>query len=391
MTIPDGWTVSTVEQLCHFENNRRIPVSESERAKRPGNVPYYGANGLQGYIDQAMFNEDLILLAEDGGHYDDFTNRPIAYRITGPAWVNNHAHVIKSRDPNFQNYLFYSLEHKDIRAHIVGGTRGKLNLGVLKNIPIAHPVDVSESIAIAEIIQSADDVISFQRTLISKLKMIREGALKDILTNGVDEKGVLRSPKTHEFVDTQIGPVPFTWALGPIENFLQLQRGHDLPLSARNEGNIPIIGSNGVDGTHDTQMYDAPGVITGRSGTIGKIHFVETSYWPLNTTLFVRDFRGNNPMFVAYFLEFLRLKRYSTGTGVPTLNRNLIHPTICAFPQKEEQNRIVTQLQTIDTRINSETRVMKKYEKIKIGLINDLLTGKVRVPISVPHGVEVAV
>lgn len=181
MTIPDDWTISTVEQLCHFENNRRIPVSESERAKRPGDVPYYGANGLQGYIDSAIFNEDLILLAEDGGHYDDFASRPIAYRITGPSWVNNHAHVIRSRDPDFQDFLFYSLEHKDIRANIVGGTRGKLNLGQLKNIQIAHPVNVSESIAIAEIIQLADNATTFQRQLIDKLEMIREGLISDLM------------------------------------------------------------------------------------------------------------------------------------------------------------------------------------------------------------------
>ena len=120
MSIPEDWELKTIEELCIFENHRRIPISEVERAKRPGKVPYYGANGQKGVIDVPIFDEDLILIAEDGGHYNDFRNRAIAYRIQGPSWVNNHAHVVRAKDPEDQNFIFYALEHKDIRKFING-------------------------------------------------------------------------------------------------------------------------------------------------------------------------------------------------------------------------------------------------------------------------------
>src|SRR5574337_2234521 len=120
--FPNARLADVVEIL----DNLRIPINGAERFSRAGTVPYYGANGLQGWIDRPLFNEPLILLAEDGGNFDDFTTRPIAYRIDGPAWVNNHAHIIRSKSGVCQSFIFWSIVHKDIRKYIAGGTRTKL-------------------------------------------------------------------------------------------------------------------------------------------------------------------------------------------------------------------------------------------------------------------------
>ena len=97
MNCSRNWSTWTIEECCDILDNKRIPVNSEEREKRIGDIPYYGANGLQGYIDDFIFDEHLILIAEDGGRFDEFTTRPIAYRISGKSWVNNHAHVLRAK------------------------------------------------------------------------------------------------------------------------------------------------------------------------------------------------------------------------------------------------------------------------------------------------------
>jgi len=103
---------------------------------------------------------------------------------------------------------------------------------------------------------------------------------------------------------------------------IELQRGYDLPKYKFQTGNVPVMGSNGVIGYHNIVKYVAPGVITGRSGTIGKVHFIETDYWPHNTSLFVKNFKGNEPKFIYYLLQSINLKDLADNTtAVPSLDR----------------------------------------------------------------------
>ena len=130
----EGWSSFAVEQCCDILDSMRVPVNAEDRDKRIGEIPYYGANGLQGYIDDYIFDEPLILIAEDGGCFNEFATRPIAYRIKGKSWVNNHAHVLRAKEAFCQDAVFYNLEHKDIQSFIVGGTRSKLNQVALRTI-----------------------------------------------------------------------------------------------------------------------------------------------------------------------------------------------------------------------------------------------------------------
>jgi type I restriction enzyme S subunit len=91
MTDTERWASVAISECCEILDSKRIPVNAEEREKRIGDIPYYGANGLQGYIDDFIFDEPLILIAEDGGRFDEYSTRPIAYRISSKSWVNNHA------------------------------------------------------------------------------------------------------------------------------------------------------------------------------------------------------------------------------------------------------------------------------------------------------------
>lgn len=133
-----------------------------------------------------------------------------------------------------------------------------------------------------------------------------------------------------------------TWTVKPLGDVCTLQRGFDLPSQDRRPGAYPLVSSSGVIDTHDEGRVSGPGVVTGRSGSIGNVFYIEEDFWPLNTTLYVRDFHNNDPRFVHYLLTALDLRQFAGGTGVPTLNRNDVHSVAVPTPSSvDEQRRIV--------------------------------------------------
>lgn len=135
------------------------------------------------------------------------------------------------------------------------------------------------------------------------------------------------------------------WQTKPLSEVCTLQRGFHLPTHDRKNGRFPLVSSSGISDTRDEGPIASPGVVTGRSGRIGNVFYVEDAFWPLNTTLYVRDFHGNLPRFVYHLLVAFDLKKYSGGTGVPTLNRNDVHGVQVTVPNElAEQQRFVTLL-----------------------------------------------
>jgi type I restriction enzyme S subunit len=137
--LPDGWEFSPLGEVVHVLDGRRIPVNATERASRPGPVPYYGAAGQVGWIDEALFDEPLVLLGEDGVQFLD-RGKPKAYSITGPAWVNNHAHVLRTRDGVLnQRFLVHYLNWIDYSGLANGTTRLKLTQAAMRRIVVRLP------------------------------------------------------------------------------------------------------------------------------------------------------------------------------------------------------------------------------------------------------------
>ncbi|MCB9682662.1 MAG: restriction endonuclease subunit S [Alphaproteobacteria bacterium] len=136
--IPSHWNKATLGDEVEILDSKRVPVNAKERANRVGAVPYYGATGEVGWIDDALFNEELVLLGEDGAPFFDRT-RDVAYRIHGPAWVNNHAHVLRAGRRMTNRFLLHQLNQVDYRPFVSGTTRAKLPQGPMKEIPLVVP------------------------------------------------------------------------------------------------------------------------------------------------------------------------------------------------------------------------------------------------------------
>lgn len=148
-----------------------------------------------------------------------------------------------------------------------------------------------------------------------------------------------------------------TWKSGELGNFVTLKRGFDLPQQKRRDGQVPIFSSSGVTGTHSDAMIKAPGVITGRYGTIGEVFFASEDFWPLNTTLFVDDFHGNDEKFIYYFLKTLEWSKFTSASAVPGINRNTVHKEIVCLPDIGTQKEISNTLSLLDEKIKTNIKI----------------------------------
>ena len=153
------------------------------------------------------------------------------------------------------------------------------------------------------------------------------------------------------------------WTSMPFGDFLSLQRGHDLPEQERIKGDVPILGSFGVTGWHNKSLAKAPGLTIGRSGaSFGTATYTERDYFPLNTTLYVTDFKGSHPRFAYYFAEQFDFSAFNSGSAQPSLNRNYINPVEVSIPPFSEQKAIAHILGTLDDKIELNRKTNETLE-----------------------------
>lgn len=137
------------------------------------------------------------------------------------------------------------------------------------------------------------------------------------------------------------------------DNFVSLNRGFDLPDDKIIEGKYPVIASTSIKAYHNQFKVKAPIVVTGRSGSLGKVQYVDEDGWPLNTALYAKDFHGNNPKYVYYFLQTMHLEQYNAGAGVPTLNQNHLHSLKILIHKLPTQQKIASILSAYDNLIQN--------------------------------------
>ena len=228
-------------------------------------------------------------------------------------------------------------------------------------MPIPVPSS-SEQHAIGSFFSRLDDLITLHQRKYDKLVIFKKSMLEKMF------------PKDGESVP-EIRFAGFTdpWEQRKLIMVAPLQRGFDLPAEKIIPGVYPVMMSNGIGAYHNEYKVKGPGVVTGRSGTIGNLQYVESAFWPHNTTLWVTKFYGNHPKFIYYLYEKIDLKRYKAGSGVPTLNRNDVHDTMVFFPaSRKEQELISAVLTYLDDLITLHQRKLELLQNIKKSLLDKM-------------------
>ena len=384
--IPEEWEVFRLVDLIDYTKGfpfksvdyqtagvRIIRVSDTSHDSIKEEDPIFVSEARAAqYATWRLKEHDLIVstVGSKPPMYDSMVGKVILIEQSHTnTLLNQNAVIIRDRKrrAHVQQLLLSHLRTRRYLTHIEAIYRGNANqasitLKELFQFGIPLPKNDAEQRAIATALSDVDALLASLDRLIAKKRDLKQAAMQQLLT------GQTRLPG---FKDE--------WVVKQISNIAPLQRGFDLPNPDLRPGPHPVVYSNGTMNYHAKAQVQGPGVVTGRSGTIGNVTFVEEPYWPHNTALWVTSFKGNNPHFVFYLYTKIGFERFATGSGVPTLNRNDVHSFEVKIPPTvEEQTAIAAVLTEMDAELAALEQRQAKTRALKQGMMQELLTGKTR-------------
>ena len=291
---------------------------------------------------------------------------------------------------------------EEVVARSAGVSYPAINASEIGELPLPLP-PLDEQRAIAAFLdretERIDALVAKKRQLIERLQEYRAALITRTVTRGLPPTaaraaGLDPSPRLKPSGVEWLGDVPEHWTVTSLRRAVLLQRGHDLPQEERAEGDIPVVSSAGVSGSHMVAAAQGPGIVTGRYGSIGEFHLVEGPYWPLNTTLYTVDLCGNEVRFLRYLLANLKplFLVNAAKSAVPGVDRNDLHPLQTAVPPLGEQRAIADYL---DAQLAQASKVaaraesaIERLQEYRTALITAAVTGKidVREPATVAAG-----
>ena len=375
--VPEDWDVKAIGGIADVKGGKRLPAGRSV-SDVPTPYPYirvtdmfHGGVSLNDikYVPVDVFpsiknytisREDIFITV--AGTLGIVGKVPP--ELDGANLTENADKITSiSCDRDYLLHVLMSVRIQNtIESEKTVGAQPKLALARIQRFQVALPNAKAEQRAIATALSDVDSLISSLDKLNAKKRDIKQAAMQQLLTG-----------------KTRLPGFSGEWEVKKLADIAPLQRGFDLPSSQLQAGVYPVVYSNGVLNQHSSFKVKAPGVVTGRSGTIGRVHYIEDDYWPHNTSLWVTEFKGNVPRFVYYLYRHLDLERFATGSGVPTLNRNDVHAHRMLLPlMAGEQQAITAVLSDMDAEIAALERRRDKTRALKQGMMQELLTGRTR-------------
>lgn len=358
-----NWEEKKLGEVSAFTNGKGHENDISESGKYIViNSKFISTDGaIKKYSDKAfslLHKEQIVMVMSDVPNGKAiakcfFVNKDDTYTL------NQRICSLFSKELN-NKFLFYRINRHPYYLEFDNGV-GQTNLrkDEVLNCPIFFPNNILEQTKIANFLTAIDTKIQQLNQKKALLEEYKKGVMQQLFSQEI------------RFKDDNGENYP-DWEEKKLGEVAPLQRGFDLPVDKIVNGKFPVVFSNGILKFHNEYKVKAPGVVTGRSGTIGKVTFVSTNYWPHNTSLWVTDFQGNYPEFIYHFYKYYDLSRFGAGSGVPTLNRNDVHSQIESFPSLPEQTKIANFLTVIDTKIETVAKQIEQTQAYKKGLLQQL-------------------
>lgn len=306
-----SWRTCRLGDVMTLKRGHDLP----EHSRQDGDIPVVSSSGITGRHKEAKATAPGVVTGRYG------TIGEVFYLDVDYWPLNTALYVIdfKGNNPRFTAYFLRNVlkGYQSEKAAIPGVDRN-----VLHEIKVHAPSHALQ-LRITDILSTYDALIENNRRRMALLEESARLLYREWFVR-------LRFPG-YEHTPIVDG-VPQGWERTPLEEALVLQRGFDLPTQDRQEGNVPIYGSTGILGHHDKAKAAAPGVVTGRSGTLGEVQYVAEDYWPLNTALWVKEFKRVTPLFTLFLLREMDLKQFNGGASVPTLDRKSVHRVEVLIP-----------------------------------------------------------
>lgn len=301
-----------VEDCCEILDSQRKPVTESERV--PGIYPYYGANGIQGTINQYIFDDKLVLVAEDGGHFGSKI-KPIAYLVNGKCWVNNHAHVLRAKKGFLAEYICYSLMFYKIEGYINGATRQKLTQAALRKLIIPKRT-VEYQKAIVDRLELVKCIIEKKQNIINELDLLIKSRFVEMFGD-IRERGRFKAKKWKDVLD--------------------IFNGKDYKAVQVDKGGYPVYGSGGIIARANDYICPAGTIIIGRKGSINNPILVNEKFWNVDTAFGIVPKEIINISYLYYFCKHYNFNYLNKATTLPSLTKRDLLEIEINIPDLEEQ------------------------------------------------------
>lgn len=241
-------------------------------------------------------------------------------------WPHDTSLWIKDFHGNDPKFAYYFLQTMGFEKLDVGAANPSLNRNHIHTIPVHYP-DLPTQRKIAGILSAYDDLIENNLRRIKILEQMEQSLYREWFVH-------FRFPghESTKFVDSELGQIPKGWEVGRLDDILYVQRGFDITKKEQRDGPYQVISSSGPSSFHAEFKVKGPGVVIGRKGALGTVHYTDVDFWPHDTTLWVKEFRRGSALHAFYLLRSLDLERFDSGAAVPTLNRNNIHGLPMVIP-----------------------------------------------------------
>ena len=359
----EPWEEKKLGEVSDRYDNLRVPVSANERVS--GNIPYYGANGIQDYVDGYTHDGEFILIAEDGA--SDLKDYPVQY-VNGKVWVNNHAHVIQGKKDLINNiFLLFAVKQINIEPFLVGGGRAKLNSDVMMKLPLQLP-SLPEQTAIGSFFQNIDQLISLQQRKLEVLKEQKKTYLK-----------LLFPAKGQTKPDLRFAGFEDEWKevkLGEVTNRYDNLR---VPVSAneRISGDTPYYGANGIQDYVDGYTHDGEFILIAEDGASDlkdyPVQYVNGKVWVNNHAHVIQGKKDLiNNIFLLFAVKQINIEPFLVGGGRAKLNSDIMMKLPLHLPPLPEQEAIGSFFQNLDKAIAKQEEKFNQLKESKQTLLRKM-------------------
>jgi type I restriction enzyme S subunit len=343
-----------------------------------------GSAGQNGFHDTALAPGPGVVVGRSGASFGRVHYCPIDY------WPHNTALYVTNFKGNHPQFVYYLLSTIDFSRYNSGSAQPSLNRNYIYSIPMTFPRPVEQR-AIAHILGTLDDKIELNRRMNETLEAMARAIFKSWFVDFDPVRAKMRGEQPaglaphiaalfpDELVETELGEAPVGWSIGVLEDMVVVQRGFDLPANDRIPGPYQVIAASGPSTFHCEAKVKGPGVVTGRSGVLGKVFLVEDDFWPLNTTLWVKEFRRSGPYHAYFMLQQIDFSVFNAGSAVPTLNRNHIHNLPMVIPSGVVQNHYESIARPIWGKLKANQIESNTLAALRDTLLPKLISGELRV------------
>ena len=361
------WEKKKLGDIVQFLDNKRKPLEQSERIH--GKYPYYGASGIIDYINNYIFDEELVLLSEDGANIID-RNYPICYIATGKYWVNNHAHVLKTKSQYLNKFLCEALERLNYNKYNTGTAQPKLNQDICKNILLNIPI-LHEQEKIANFFSTIDKKIKNLANTITSLENQKKGLLQQIFSQKLrfKDKNGNNYPNWEKKKLEDISNI--TMGQSPDSDFVNTEKIGTPFL----QGNAEFTNKYPIEKywcTKPQKIANPTDILLSVRAPVGAINIANKKFC-IGRGLSAISFNCNK-LFGKYNLEFnlFQLIKKSQGSTFSSINKKDISEVILFIPCLEEQTKIADFLSAFDRKLENQKAQLEHWKQIKKGLLQQM-------------------